>query len=377
MATKQRRRGHGEGAVFQRGDGLWVARLNDPNGKRKTLYAKTRKEAADKLRAAQKSVDDGLSLDTGRQTAAQFLDKWLAASVKPSVKTKTYEGYESIVRVRVNPRMGGKHLAKLTALDLQALYTDLANAGLSPRSVHHTHRCLHRAFVQAVRWNLIARNPCDGAQGPQATRPEMMVWTPQEADTFLISTREHPAHALYTLALTTGMRQGELLGLKWADVDLSAGTLSIRRSLQRQRGAGPVLITLKTARSRRSIHLSQRAIAALRTHSDRQAFDRRAAGAEWVEHDLVFCHANGEPLDPSYQTATFKKAAEAAGVPVIRFHDMRHTAATVLLAKGVHVKVVSEMLGHATITLTLDTYSHVIPAMQSDAAAAMDAVFTA
>jgi integrase len=375
MGTK--RRGHGEGSIKQRADGLWEARVSLEGGKRRSFYGKTRREAQDKLRVALRDLDAGLDLTTDRQTVTQFLEKWLAASVKPSVKTKTYEGYESIVRIRVAPRIGKRQLAKLTPLDLQALYTELADAGLSPRSVHHTHRVLHRAFVQAVRWNLIARNPCDGAQGPRATRSEMKVWAPEEADAFLIATRQHPAHALYTLALTTGMRQGELLGLKWGDVDLTAGTLAVRRSLQRQRGKGLVFEEPKTARSRRNVHLSQRAIGALQAHHDRQTFHRRAAGSEWSAHDLVFCHPTGEPLDPSYQTAIFKKAVEAAGLPTIRFHDMRHTAATILLSRGVHVKLVSELLGHATVVLTLDTYSHLIPAMHGDAAAAMDAVFTA
>src|SRR5215213_9596037 len=373
----QKRRGHGEGSIKQRADGLWEARVSLEGGKRRSFYGKTRREAQDKLRGALRDLDAGLDLSTDRQSVAQFLDKWLAASVKPSVKTKTYEGYESIVRVRVAPRIGNRQLAKLTPLDLQALYTELADAGLSARSVHCTHRGLHRAFVQAVRWNLMARNPCDGAQGPRATRSEMKVWTPEETDAFLIATRPHPAHAPYMLALTTGMRQGELLGVKWADIDLTAGTLAVRRALQRQRGKGLVFEEPKTARSRRSIHLSQRAIAALRAHHDRQTFDRRAAGSEWNALDLVFCHANGEPLDPPYQTAIFKNAVEAADLPAIRFHDMRHTAATILLSRGVHVKLVSELLGHATIVLTLDTYSHLIPAMHGGAAAAMDAVFTA
>jgi integrase len=373
----QKRRGHGEGSIKQRADGLWEARVSLDGGKRKSLYGKTRKEAQDKLRAALRDLDAGLDLSADRQTVAQFLEKWLAASARPSVKTKTYEGYESIVRVRVLPRIGRKPLAKVSPLDLQALYTDLADAGLSPRSIHHTHRVLHRAFGQAVRWNLVARNPCDGTQAPRAARSEMKVWTPEEAEAFLASTREHPAHALYVLALTTGMRQGELLGLKWADVDLGAGVLAVRRTLQRQRGRGLVFEEPKTAKSRRSIRLSQRAIAALRAHHDRQAFDRRAAGGEWQDQDLVFCDATGGPLDPSYQTATFKRATAVAGLSTIRFHDMRHTAATILLSRGVHVKLVSELLGHATIVLTLDTYSHLIPAMHGDAAAAMDAVFSA
>jgi integrase len=373
MARKIRRRG--EGTIRQRPDGVWEARLTVDNGKRKSLYAPTEDALLTKLRQAQRDLEDGVDLSAETMTVAQFLDKWLAASVRPSVKIKTYEGYESICRIRVKPRIGSKKLTKLTALDLQSLYTNLATAGLSPRSVHHTHRVLHRAFVQAQRWNLIARNLCDGAQGPRATRSEMKVWTPDEADAFLHATRKHRMHALYVLALTTGMRQGELLGLKWADLDLAASTLAVRRSLQWQRGNGCAFVEPKTTRSRRRVHLSQRAIAALRAHKDGQAWARREAAEAWQDQDLVFCDPLGGVVAPSHQTAVFKSAAEAAGLPVIRFHDMRHTAATILLARGVHVKLVSEMLGHSTIVLTLDTYSHLIPAMHGDAASVMDAVF--
>jgi integrase len=205
----------------------------------------------------------------------------------------------------------------------------------------------------------------------------MTCWTPEQVDAFLISTREHPMHALYVLALTTGMRQGELLGLKWQDIELNTRALAIRRALQAQRGNGLVFVTPKTAKSRRQIHLSQRAIDALRQHRDRQQFVRSAAGEAWHDQDLVFCNATGGPLAPSHQTATFKQAVTKVQLPAIRFHDMRHTAATMLLARGVNVKLISEMLGHATITLTLDTYSHVIPAMHGDAAAAIDAMLTA
>ena len=375
--TSTKRRGHGEGSIFGRKDGLWVARVTLEGGKRKDFYAKSRREAAAKLKVAQKAVDDGLSLDSDKQTVAQFLEKWLSASVKPSTRHKTFTTYESLCRTSIVPRIGTKKLAKLTALDLQALYTELADSGLSPRTVHHVHRVLHRAFTQAVRWNLITRNPCDGAQGPRVARAEMKVWTPEEADTFLCATDEHRMHALYVLALTSGMRQGELLGLKWSDINWSAGTLAVRRALQWQRGIGLVLVEPKTARSRRTIHLAQKALAALRAHKDRQAFDRRALGDSWRDSDLVFCDPGGAPLSPTRQTQIFQKAAADARLPAIRFHDLRHTAATILLSRGVHVKLVSEMLGHSTIVLTLDTYSHVIPAMHGDAAAAMDAVFTA
>lgn len=372
-----KRRGHNEGSVYQRQDGRWVASVMLPNGKRKSYYATTRKEVADKLKSAQKDIGDGVDLSADRVTVAQFLDRWLSSSVKPSVKVKTYITYESLCRTAIAPRIGGKRLAKLTALDLQSLYTELSEAGLSPRSVHHVHRVVHRAFVQAIRWSLIPRNPCDGATSPKAPRAELTTWNPEEADAFLLATREHRMHALYVMALTTGMRQGELLGLKWADIDFNTGTLAVRRALQWQRGNGLVFTEPKTARSRRKIHLSQTALAALRGHKDRQTFERHAADFAWTTHDLVFCNAVGEPLSPTNETKRFQRAGAAVGLPSIRFHDMRHTAATILLAKGVHVKLVSEMLGHSTITLTLDTYSHVIPAMHGDAAAAMDAVFSA
>ncbi len=373
MATK--RRGHNEGSIYQaKSDGRWVAALILPSGKRKYLYGKTRKEVADKLREAQRSLDAGASLETDRMTVAAYLDKWLSASAKPSVKVRTYEGYESMVRVRIVPRIGARRLAKLTALDVQGLYADLAASGLSARSVGHTHRCLHCALDQAVKWGVIARNPCDGATAPRAERAEMKVLTPEQVNAFLAATTDHPMHALYVLAITTGMRAGELLGLKWGDIDFEAGQLNVRRALQKQNEHGLVFVTPKSARSRRTIVLSQRAVEALRAHHDRQAFLRKQLGDEWQDQELVFPTLKGGPHDPGWQRQVFYAALDKAGVPHIRFHDMRHTAATLLLGRGVHPKVVSEMLGHSTIGLTLDTYSHLLPAMHQQAAAAMDAI---
>lgn len=369
-----KRRGHGEGSIKQRADGLWEARVSLEAGKRRSLYGKTRKEAQDKLRAALRDLDAGIDLSADRQSVSQFLDKWLAASVKPSVKVRTYEGYESIMRVRVAPRIGKKQLAKLTPLDLQSLYTDLADLGLSARSIGNTHRVLHRALGQAVKWNLLGRNPCDGATAPRPQRTEMKVLSPEQVRAFLSATAEHPAHALYSLAVTSGMRAGELLGLQWGDVDLDARKLTVQRALQQQRNAGLVFVTPKTAKSRRMIILSQRAVDALRVHRDRQTFHRKQVGAEWRDLDLVFPGPFGGPTDPSWSRQVFYAALEKAGMPRVRFHDLRHTAATLALMQGVHPKVVSDMLGHGTVGLTLDTYSHLLPAMHQQAAAAMDAI---
>ena len=375
MAAK--RRGHNEGNIKQRADGLWEARVSLPGGKRKSYYGKTRREAQDKLRTALKGLDDGLNLSAGRQTVGQFLDQWLSASVKPSVKARTHEGYASIVRVRVAPRIGRLPLAKLSALDLQGLYAALGETGLSNRSIHHTHRCLHIAFGQAVRWNLIVRNPCDGVTPPRPERPELRVLSQTEARILLDATRDHRMHALYALAVTTGMRQGELLGLRWDDLDLDGGRLAVRRALQRRGSAGFVFTEPKTSRSRRTVMLGHLAIAALRDHRKRQLEERLFAGATWRDQGLVFTNRTGGPLDPSWQTATFKAALGKAGLPAVRFHDLRHTAATLLLSRGVHPKVVSEMLGHSGIALTLDTYSHLVPVMHAEAAAAMDDMLAA
>ncbi|MFT4040963.1 MAG: tyrosine-type recombinase/integrase [Thermomicrobiales bacterium] len=387
-SVKKRRRGHNEGAIYQRSsDGRWVGTLSLPNGKRKSFYGETRKEAADRMKQAQRDQENGIDLSAAALTVSMYLERWLRDAVKDSVKAKTYIDYESICRVRVVPRIGDRKLARLTALDLQGLYTELKEAGLSPQSIRKTHRVLHAAFRQAEKWDLLARNPCGRVKAPRAERSEMQAWTPEQAQQFLNATAEHRMHALYVLALSTGMRRGELLGLKWSDVDLKVGTLSVQRALQWQSLDKYQFVTPKTAKSRRTIHLSKKAVDALRAHRDRQAFTRRDTGEFWQDQDLVFCNAMGGPLDPTHQSTVFQQAAtaiaeaakkvEAPAFPVIRFHDMRHTAATILLAKGVHVKLVSEMLGHSTITLTLDTYSHIIPAMHGDAAAAMDAVFSA
>lgn len=372
-----KRRGHNEGSIKQRPDGLWEARVSLPGGKRKSLYGKTRRAAQDALRAALRDLDAGIDVAVGRLTTGDFLDRWLVAAVKPSVRARTHEGYASICRVRVVPRIGRKPLTKLTALDLQGLYADLAGAGLANRSIHHTHRVLHRAFGQAVRWNLIARNPCDGVTPPRPERPELRVLTQAQAAAFLVATRAHRMHALYVLAVSTGMRQGELLGLRWDDLHLDAGRLHVRRALQRRGTTGFVFVEPKTGRSRRTVLLGSMAVAALRDHRRRQLEERLFAGPDWRDGDLVFANRTGGPLDPSWQTATFKAALGTAGLPVVRFHDLRHTAATLLLSRGVHPKVVSEMLGHATITLTLDTYSHLVPVLHAEAATAMDALLAA
>ena len=373
------RRSNGEGSVTQRKDGRWEAKLTLPNGKRISRYGATKKEAQVKLKEAQKHIENGLDLSAPTVTIEEYLTTWLSAAVKPAVKAKTHEGYESIVRVRINPRIGSVKLLKLTPVRIQEMYAHLAEGddALSNRSIHHTHRVLSQALEQAVRWQMLARNPCDGVTPPRPEQVEMDVWNAEEAAAFLGATKDHEMHALYVLALSTGMRQGELLGLKWNDIDLDGGKLHIRRSLQYQRKTGLVFVQPKTAKSRRPIKLGKTTVDALKAHRKKQLENRLKAGSLWTELDLVFPTVTGAPHDPSWQYKVFKKAVADAKIRPIRFHDMRHTAATLLLSKNVHVKVVSEMLGHSSITITLNTYSHFVPSLHDQAADVMDALLSA
>ncbi|HMM43469.1 MAG TPA: site-specific integrase, partial [Thermomicrobiales bacterium] len=210
---------------------------------------------------------------------------------------------------------------------------------------------------------------------PRAERREMTTLSREQVERLLAATVADRDHAIYVLAVTTGLRQGELLGLRWSDVDFDAGRLAVQRSLQRQQGKGLVFVEPKTARSRRSVTLSQRAVAALRDHRVRQLEERLALGSEWQDVSLVFPNLTGGPMDGPTLTGRFKAALVLAGLPVIRFHDLRHSAATLLLEEGIHPKVVQELLGHSTITLTLDTYSHVTATMHDQAATTMDRLF--
>lgn len=365
-----KRRGHNEGTIKRRSDGRWEAQVSLPNGRRKSYYGKTRRDAQEELRKALRLLDQGIDLEAGSSSLAEYLEGWLEV-IKPSLRARTWAHYESMVRIRIVPEIGKRPIGKLTAFDIQRMHVALSGR-LSPRSVQHTHRCLHLALERAVHWQLIPRNPCDGARPPQVPRREMGVLSGAEVALLLEATSESPMHALYVVAATTGMRQGELIGLRWSDVDLEARRIQVVRSLQRVKGQGMVAFEPKTARSRRQVVIGARAVAALRALRDRQAFLAKALGAEWEGEGLVFTNDFGRPLDSGRVRTWFHRDLERAGLPRIRFHDLRHTAATLLLSQNVHPKVVSEMLGHSTIALTLDTYSHLLPVLHEEAADAIE-----
>jgi integrase len=258
-------------------------------------------------------------------------------------------------------------------LHLQRLYKDRQGAGLSATSVHHLHAVVHRALDQAARWGYVARNVADLVTPPRMTRLQVHAFSPEESRTLLDAAQGNRLEALYVLALSTGMRQGELLALKWADIDLDGSMIQVKATLQRTRD-GFAFLEPKTAKSRRQVALTRAAVAALRRHKVSQ-LEERLRCPYWQDAELVFASEVGTPIEVSNLIRrSFQPLLAGAGLPRIRFHDLRHTAATLMLGQNVNVKVVSEMLGHSQIAVTLDLYSHVTPTMQRQAVEALDAV---
>ena len=370
-----RKRGNGEGSITRRKDGLYMARYTVETAigaKRKTLYGKTRGEVSEKLTKAMADRDDGLVFDADNLKVGEYLERWLVDSVLDTVRPTTYERYEQIVRIHVRPALGSVKLKNLTPVHVRGLYREKLEAGLSARTVQYIHVTLHKALKQAVQDGLIPRNATEAVKAPQVRREEMRPLSGEQVKVLLEVARGDRLEALYVLAIHTGLRQGELLGLKWEDVDLESGTLRVRRTLVTAKG-GPVLTAPKTKGSRRSVKLTQGAVEALRSHLKHQLQEIDRAGSLWRENGLMFASESGEPLDRRYLTSCrYKALLKRAELPMIRFHDLRHTCATLLLSKNVNPKIVSEMLGHASIAITLDTYSHVLPNMRDQAAAAME-----
>ena len=369
------RRGNGEGTITRRRDGRWEARYTAhtvEGPKRKVLYGKTRQEVAKKLTKAMADRDGGLVFDHENLRVEEYLDRWLKGSVLENVKPITYDSYERILRVHVVPTLGRVKLNNLNPLHLQSLYRERLDSGLSPRTVQYVHVVMHRALKQAVRWGLVPRNVSEAVDPPRIYRKEMRPLSPVQARTFLEAAREDRLEALYVVALHCGLRQGELFGLRWSDVDLEERTLRVNRTLTQTKD-GPVFTVPKTAKSRRTVRLTNGAVEALKRHSQRQADEIVRMDFLYGDQGLVFASEVGTPLNRSNVTQrSFRLLLHRAGMPKIRFHDLRHTCATVLLGKGVHPKFVQELLGHATIAITLDTYSHVLPGMGDQASRAMD-----
>ena len=372
-----KRRGKGEGSIIQLSDGRWRAYLTvgyGPNGpQRKYFYAKTRREVQDKLADAGQNQRKGLPVVPERQTVGQFLENWLDTSARQRLRPNTLASYKDLVRLHLAPVLGHKPLARLSPQDIQALLVTKQAAGLSPRLVQYIRAVLRVALNQALKWGLVARNSATLVDTPRVQRKEVQPMTPDQAKTLLEVMEGDRLQALYTLAITTGLRRGELLGLGWENVNLDQGTLRVSNTLQRVNGR-PQLVEPKTERSRRAVTMSRIAVKALRAHKTGQLEDRILAGSRWQETGLVFTSTIGTPLDGANVSHRFHALLRRAGLPHQRFHDLRRACASFLFAQGLPARMVMEVLGHSQIGTTMDIYAHVMPAMHQQAAEGMDAI---
>jgi integrase len=374
-----KKRGNGEGSIYRRRDGRWVGQylVHTANGPQyRYLYGKTRAVVAEKLTRAMADRDSGLIFDAGKVTVGDYLDRWLADTVKGTVRTSTYERNEEIVRLHIKPSLGRVGLKKLTPTHVRGLYSEKLDSGLAPATVRRIHSTLHKALSQAVSDGIVPRNAAH-VKAPRPAPEEIRPLSEDEARAFLDAARQSGERfeALYVLAITTGLRRGELLGLRWDDADLEFGTLRVGRALVRE-GGRHTLGETKTRRGRRQINLTPRTVNALKKHRKKQLEEKMKLAGLYKDHGLIFASGVGTPVNPeNLVKRSFKPLLKKAGLPEIRFHDLRHTCATLLLSRGVHPKLVQELLGHATIAMTLDTYSHYLPSMGDQAAGAMGNAF--
>lgn len=337
-------RGHGEGSIYRRKDGRWAASITLENHRRKTYYSKTRKEVQEKLNAALHEQKQG-TLATGKQqTLAQYLQHWLEEVHKPTIRLSSYDKYRKLLGRHILPELGHLQVQKLGAQQVQALYSRKLKGDLSPSTIHVIHAILHKALENAVRWGLVARNVCDLVSPPHLEHHEIQPLTIKQAKQLLGHARGHRLEVLLTLAITTGMRRGEFIGLHWNDINFEEKSLSIHRTVDRISGHGYVESEPKTKRSRRRIMLPSFVVLALQEQRTRQAEVRLKAGETWQENDLVFSNNHGGFLHPTHMYVAFQKLLKDAGLPPMRFHDLRHSAATILVAMGINIKIVQELL---------------------------------
>jgi integrase len=385
MASKKR--GQNEGSVFERKDGRWCGLISlgwdGGRRKRKYFYGATAAEVQEQLLKARSDHSKRLPVSPETQTVGQFLNRWLNDSVKPGVRPRTYESYELTVRLHLEPELRKIRLERLTPEHVQALLNRKSREGkLSPRSVSYIRAVLRRALNKALRWGLIARNPATLVDPPRSVRREIAPLSAEQARALLETAKGDRIEAFYTVALLLGLRRGEVLGLSWRDVDFDRRTLHVRQTIQRlahkltDGKGGLVPAEPKTDKSRRTLSLPDGVIRALKAHRARQATERLAAGTAWRDSDLIFTSPSGKPLDPKGVHRDFKRLLAKAELPMAtRLHDLRHSAASLLLAQGVPLRTIMELLGHSSLAMTANVYAHVAPAALRDIADRMDVIF--
>ncbi|OAT79306.1 site-specific integrase [Desulfotomaculum copahuensis] len=374
-------RGHGEGTITKRSDGRWMAQAsvgrNPETGKLKriTKYFKTRKEAAAWLAQVSHEKATGSFVEPARVTLGEWLARWLDVYVKPSVRDTTYQNYEILTRVHIIPGLGDKPIQKLLPGDLQAFYNakmeggraDGKDGGLSPRMVRYLHFLLGAALKQAMKEGLVIRNVAEATSPPRQSKKEIQYLTTEEIQRFLQVAQQSPYFVALITELGTGLRRGELLGLKWEDVDLKRGVITVRRQLVRAKG-GPVFHEPKTDAGVRTVTIPEEVLCELKAHKARQAEIKLQFGQAYEDSGLVFCQGFGQLIEPRGFTRHFDRLLVKAGIRHVSFHSLRHTHATELLRLGINLKTIQGRLGHSNFNVTANFYAHVANELEQEAA---------
>lgn len=357
------KRGQNEGHISQRSDGLWEAKVSlgyDMAGKRvrKSVYGATRAEARGKMERMLHDRVEGRPVGAGKESVEHYLKRWLAESIKPYRAPKTYEQYEYLCRMHLIPALGRTRLEKLTPDQVQRLLAAKTTAGLSPASVTRMRAVLRAALNRAMKWGLVTRNVAALTDAPSQNVTETIPLTLDQVDKLLTQIQGARFEALYVVALATGLREGEILGLHWRDVDFEQRLITVRTQVQRTRD-GLVVRELKTRGSHATVPLASFAVDALRMHRTQQRQERLQMGPRWHEHDLVFPSSIGTPMDARNLLRDWHRQRRLLGVPECTFHDLRHTCASILYASGVSPKEIQAILRHTQLAITMDLYTHI------------------
>lgn len=372
----KRRSPSGMGSVSLRADNRYWARITLEDGSRKAYYGHTEGEVKDKLIKALADKQKGTLIAGRVPSLSDFASRYLTEVAKPKLKASTLLRYRQLLEKHTLPTLGKVKLSKLGPQHLQRLYNTKLAEGMAPRTVGHLHRCLHVALETALRWGYVSRNVCDLVDPPRVAKTEQQVFSIAQARRFLEVIQGDPLEAYYILALTTGLRAGELRALKWEAVDFEQQTVSVHRSVRRVYKMGWVESEPKTKSGWRMVPLIQPAIAALKSHRTKQLELRLQTGPLWQDSGRIFTNSVGKPLeDSNIARRSLRPLLEKAGLPQIRFHDLRHSAATTLLALGVEMRVISALLGHSGIAITADLYTHVLSETTKEAVNRLNTLF--
>jgi integrase len=376
---KRSRRANGEGLIRQRADGRFEGRLMLPSGKVRSVYGKTQKAVQAKLQELRQEVHEGTVTSSDRQTFRQFLEHWLTDVVQPNTRPGTFATYSGVVNRHIIPTLGRYRLKEITPQRIQQVMNAKRAAGLGAGMVTNIRAVIRAALSQAARWGLVARNTAKLTDPPRKPERDVPHLTGEQAKTLIASLSGDRLEAVVILTLGTGLRRGEVLGLRWSDVDLDGGLLHLQGQYQRMGGTW-TRVELKSKTARRTLALPPFVVTALRQQRTRQLTERLQAGAGWTDYDLVFPSTTGEPMVGTTLSVLFRRRIQRpevkrAGVPHVPFHGLRHSAATFLLSQGLSLGEIQKILGHASIQLTANLYAHFAPEIAARAADRMEAMF--